>query len=367
MQVSGRSRKLPVAPKPTKRRAAKARARDDGDLEETGTSRSRPPPSTNVSSPARGRTTKKLKTKARPPIYADSDGEDGFGNNSLDFDVDDDDMLDLDAGVVVESDDGFEPLPPQRIRKATRGLGPRISQDERLANLDVIHQDIVYEFVREAKMLEEGLRNQLQLRKPLFSETIFREMAISWTRTLDQMESIPDIDMEKVRKYGRKFLPLVEQSHTRFLEITCQPTEDPITISDDEDERDGSEDDEEKSKFFVGQSEHLSSPVETEAPANRSNGLSRGNGLQRAGSSPGARSGKFGGKRAHSQKASGGFSRRGGRKSSAGVTRRKTSGSSHGAGKRGGGSGAAGTTSISRFMHQGGKKGGGSLVSSMPV
>ncbi|CRK19365.1 hypothetical protein BN1708_012615 [Verticillium longisporum] len=247
------------APKPRKR--TKKDSADGGDKPMSG--QSRLPPSTNVSSPATGKTTRRAKGK-NTVLDEESDFEERDANTHVngyerdEFVVSDDD-----------SDDGFEPRPAARRRKVAVPLGPRISQEDRLRELEDWQQDLIENFVRDAKVLEEKLRNQQQLRKPLFSEAILREMAINRTTTLAKMRAISGIDAERVTKFGSKFLPLIkscealyeqadEQDDAEGSALYAGQGADAITISDEDGEEREDLDDEERepSKYFRGASEH---------------------------------------------------------------------------------------------------------------
>lgn len=120
------------------------------------------------------------------------------------------------GGFVVaedETDDDFEemPQPPKRRKGQQQTLGPPIARDPRVDELSDLHKALVGGFVQEAAIFEENLRNKKNLRRPLFKEQEFREMAIRLTVTLQQMSKIPGIDQEKVGKFGDKFIPLVRQ------------------------------------------------------------------------------------------------------------------------------------------------------------
>lgn len=377
---------------------------DDDDDGERGGGRSRRlPPSTNVSSPPDRRAQKRKKTKQvarRVPVNEDDEEDkDIHGLDGNGYDRGDDFVVSDNAFSDDDSDDGFEPLPKNRKGKAAAGnRGGRISQNQRLAQLDELHQDIVYNFVEEAKRLEERLRNQQQLRKPLFSESVLREMVMTWTRTLEEMREIPDIDEDKVGRFGSKFLPLVKRYHASYMEMVggqagdgdglpmhssrSTGDADPITISDDEEDGedefgdfdDADFDEGESSKYFGGElSDHevsspgvrqwhnklesLKSAAAAAAAADEAGTTSsRARGGRRSSQGVGGRSGA---KKAGSfRKASGGFQKRGGTKAAGGVTKRKTTTTS-GTSKRAGSSAGASKTSLAKFMYKGDKRGGG--------
>lgn len=141
----------------------------------------------------------------------------GYAKNG--FVVSDDDMRDEDD--EDDDEDAFDPLPGHRpARPASQSrLGPQITLDERLRNLSEIHQDLLNAFVFEAQRLEEQIRNKKELRRPLFTERDFREMAMGWTTSLEKMGRIPGIDGDKVREHGPKLLPLLRRHHELYQQI----------------------------------------------------------------------------------------------------------------------------------------------------
>lgn len=372
VQVSGKDRE-PSAPKP-KKRAKKSQNDEENDLDDEPSRHL--PPSTNVSSPAQARTTRDKRKKGKAlATVVDTDEEDEMLRQEME-----EQNLPMHVngyikdGFVMsdnDSDDGFEPLPKTRKRgNASRDVGPRIEEDRRLAELDELHQDVVHNFVQEAKQLEESLRNAQSLRKPLFSEKSFREMAIRWTSTLPQMRQIPGIDHEKVDKFGNKFIPLIKRFQSNYkamisiadeeedIDAGGQDVVDLISSDEDEDEEmDDGEEGEESSKYFSGGPPPLAPAVQEwnermkeleTAPPTRASSTS---------STRGRGAGGRGGRKSGSRKASGSWSSF---KSRGGVTKRKASG---GPGRRGGGGAAASgskSTAAANYFTKGGKKGGSS-------
>lgn len=180
------------------------------------------PPSTNVSSPVRG-SSKKRKGRSLPldeedeesdvelsgPLHANGYEKDNFVVSDVEED---------------SEDDGFAPMrrpPPKRRQQTLHELGGPISRDSRFdeANINEVHADIILAFVEEAKQLEENLRNERGLRRVLFTEKQFREMAIGWTTTVDQMRQIPEVNLESIDRFGSKFVPLVEKYHSNYREM----------------------------------------------------------------------------------------------------------------------------------------------------
>ncbi|KAH8737198.1 hypothetical protein BGZ61DRAFT_377933 [Ilyonectria robusta] len=165
-------------------------------------------PSTWVSSPV-GRRKKKSQV-------VDSDDEElammanGYVNDR--FAMPDDPMDD--------DEEAFDELPKHRPAKPpSKRLGPPISTDTRLQDLPEIHQDIIHGFVLEAKKIEENIRNRKELRKPLFTDRDFQEMAIHWTISLDKMKRIPGIEPDKVKEHGPRILLILRRHYNMYQEI----------------------------------------------------------------------------------------------------------------------------------------------------
>ncbi|RDA85187.1 hypothetical protein CP532_2388 [Ophiocordyceps camponoti-leonardi (nom. inval.)] len=221
---------VPEEPKASK--SAKAKTKTTNKTGKAKKARESPPvQSTYVSSPMMDR------RHSRSRQWGSGEDEEdlpttsnGYVNDG--FVVSDQEMLEAEA----DDDDGaFEPLPKHRpARPAARSvarsrntnsnnngstLGPQITVDERLGSLSEIHQDLVNAFVLEAKKVEERIRNAKELRRPLFTERDFREMAMSWTTSLDKMSGIPGIDVQKVAEHGPKLLPLLRQHHDLYQQI----------------------------------------------------------------------------------------------------------------------------------------------------
>ena len=349
------------------------------------------PQGTYLSSPPKKKARQKKAKAAAPPSDDFDDEDDELHPNG--YERDDFVVSDVSDDDEDDDDEHFGPLPNQGAAKAkSRNVGPPISHDLRLEELPEIHQDIVHHFVREAKEKEEALRNLQSLRRPLFSEKDFREMAIRWTRTLPQMRRIPGIDLDKVEQFGGKFLSLVRKFHAKYKEITGGDDgvdsegggNEPDTvrkkqqvvdlISSDMEFEDFDDEDAEElessayfntsaaaanppprhnarpevsewSNAFTGMNQERRPPaIRPTAPA------SRGRGAARGGASGG---GGGGGKRASSfaRKGSGGFY-----KKAAGVSKRK--GSTGSRRTSGGGASASTKSSSGSFFSKGGGKSG---------
>merc|ERR1712093_105717 len=137
----------------------------------------------------------------------------GTGYERDDFVVSDDDGDHEDAFESVET-----PSSRVRIMPVDKFAGP-ITTDQRMADLSDIHLSVVLEFVQKAKVLEEQLRNKVGARRPFFTESNFRDMAITFPNSVEAMRQIPDINVERVDAYGKSFLPLIKQFQNGFTEV----------------------------------------------------------------------------------------------------------------------------------------------------
>lgn len=369
-----------AAAKTTKKKATKKSASEDT-----------MPVSTCISSPVRGgaRRTKKGKSVAS---FFDEEaiaegGEDGDvdpralhanGYEQDGFVVDDDD-----------EDDYFDPpVPPPHKPRKQRTLDELASSKSRLSAepMDEMQELLVPEYMREAKLLEEETRNNRGLRRVLFSEAQMKQMMINWTDTLEKMKRIPGTDVDKVTKYGARFLPLINKYHDTYRSFlgtdvdamaTIPATAGPSTnrrklpqpsgdvidlLSEDDEDEDGAYDDPGvPSKYFgaKGQDDPLQSQLEGwqerfAATSQIEEPVSRGRGSSSKGGG--------GGKRNYYRKGGGGS--RGGSKSYSGVSKRKGSTSSAGGNRRT--SGGSARSGASKSTASTVKRGGVGRIPHMP-
>ncbi|KAI2618444.1 hypothetical protein GGR54DRAFT_155938 [Hypoxylon sp. NC1633] len=282
-------------------------------------------PSTNVSSPVLG---KQRKGKGKAPMISDDeDSDEDYSRFSNGYAKD---------GFVVEDvesdNDDFETMSVPRSRRPAKrnSLGRPISHDMRMndAELTELHDDILRNFLKDAKEFEENLRNQKSLRTPIFTEQQLREMAIQWTVSVEEMHSIQGINHDRVDRYGNWFLPLIRQYHERYREIMNQGSPRTaaraskshnvvVVVSTDDEGMDDVEDLEEEDLEEQGATSSYFA-----APAQRTG---RGPTASRARSTSAAarssRGGTWRGSKTFARKASGGSSR-GGKSSYAGVKKK---------------------------------------------
>ncbi|KAJ4163414.1 hypothetical protein LMH87_005146 [Akanthomyces muscarius] len=195
--------------------------------------------STYVSSPVD-------KRRARARVLDSEDEDDypatshGYANDGfvISDEEEEDDDDEHDAFAELPSHRPAKPSSKQKEKqaatqaKAPSPFGPPIHSKKRLEDLSELHQDIVAGFVQEARKVEEHIRNKKELRRPLFSEKDFQEMALNWTTNMERMGRIPGIDADKVREHGPKLLPLLRKHHEMFLEMTGEDDENDEDIVD---------------------------------------------------------------------------------------------------------------------------------------
>lgn len=215
------------------------------------------PQSTNVSSPIHGDSRSR---KAPRNAFIDDEAEDGgYGSESFINEYSD--------------DDGFAPVRQSGKRPVKAQLGPPITNDPRMAEVQVsdVHRAVIDQFVEEAKRLEETIRNQKGIRGNFFNEEHYREMGLNWTTTIEEMRRIPRINVARVDEYGARFIPLItryyrhcedmmgrnedrdlDRSHRNVINLVSDNEDGEV---EEEDDDDGDEDEESghegPSKFFA--------------------------------------------------------------------------------------------------------------------
>lgn len=198
-------------------------------------------PSTNISSPVQAGPSRKRGGLTR----------NGYERDTFIVDDPDEDEDYAQSEDEEDEDDCFEPLRTEATsgsRNQTR-LGEPITRDEALHNLDDVHQDVIASFVQQAKEQMQQLMRKKDLRQQPFSDTMLREMAIKFPKTLEAMKRIRGIDHTKVDYHGMNLLPLIAQ-YKKQLDTMMQGTEDVpydpnhatvIYIESDEDKDDDDE------------------------------------------------------------------------------------------------------------------------------
>ncbi|KAI5204115.1 hypothetical protein E4T39_03790 [Aureobasidium subglaciale] len=171
-------------------------------------------PSTNVSSPI----------QAGPSRKRGGVTSNGYERDT--FIVDDPDE-DEDYAESADEDDTFEPLRTDSKARSRnqRELGPPITKDETIDSLEEIHQDVLAMFVEQAKEQMQELMKKKKLRQQPFSDTMLREMAVLFPKTLENMKKIRGIDPGRVDCHGMSLLPLIAH-YKKQLDSMMQGSED---------------------------------------------------------------------------------------------------------------------------------------------
>ncbi|KAF1920449.1 hypothetical protein BDU57DRAFT_464888 [Ampelomyces quisqualis] len=175
-------------------------------------------PSTNVSSPVRA-----PKQKIRKFTYNADDNEDDDA-----FDAPRHPMRGQKAGgyeedgfVVNDNGDSAREFAPVRVARSAKsgkgkGLGPPITTDVRMRELDDKQQCTFMDFMDGARKLRKEIMTDKGHREAIFNNTILQEMGLELPTDLDEMRAIPDIRLEMVDRYGKRFLPLIRNSRQLY-------------------------------------------------------------------------------------------------------------------------------------------------------
>ncbi|KAF3388989.1 ATP-dependent DNA helicase hus2/rqh1 [Penicillium rolfsii] len=120
-----------------------------------------------------------------------------------------------------DESDGFEPL---RVAGRTRNetghaVGPPITIDQKMERLDHLHRAVVEDFEVTAKRYLQEIVVEKGLRSQPFPDHILRDMAITFPKNISELSAIPGIDSDKVKRYGRQILRLVDNARRRYQEL----------------------------------------------------------------------------------------------------------------------------------------------------
>ncbi|OJD15451.1 hypothetical protein AJ78_04292 [Emergomyces pasteurianus Ep9510] len=145
-----------------------------------------------------------------------------------------------------DESDGFEPIRDAELQGRSLGndLGPPITDDGTLSRLDPLQNIMIDEFMFYAKDTCHEIMMKKSLRDQPFPDAILREMAINLPRDKNQLLKIPNIDPDRVDRYGTQFLRLIRRAEDRYQELLAEryrngsPVPDPnhenvINISSD--------------------------------------------------------------------------------------------------------------------------------------
>ncbi|KAJ6028474.1 Bloom syndrome protein [Penicillium herquei] len=128
----------------------------------------------------------------------------------------------LDFSNDSDESDGFEPIRVPGKQKQQNGheLGPPITTDQKMDRLDHLHRAVVEDFEVTAKRYLQEIVVEKGLRAQPFPDHLLRDMAISFPKNLSELAALPGIDQDKVKRYGRQILRLVDNAKRRYHELT---------------------------------------------------------------------------------------------------------------------------------------------------
>lgn len=367
--------------KTTKKKAAKKSAGEEAR-----------PVSTCISSPVRAGPRQSRKGKSIAKFFDDeavAEDDEDVGSDARDLD---ENGYEQDGFVVDDNedeDDYFDPpVVTSRRQRRQRTLDELGSHNPSITTgqvLDDIHEMMTAEFLERAKKLEEETRNSRGLRRPIFTEAQMKQMAALWADNLDKMSRISGIDVDKVNKFGSRFIPLVKEWHAKYLELmatddsmaTIPATAGPSTnrrgppahsaefidlLSDEEEDGDY-EDQGVASKYFTGDDHDPDDPLERQLALSEQRFAATSQ-MQEAPSRSRSHSkkGSQGGKWNYQRKGGAGG---GGGRSYSGVTKRRAASSTAAGGSRKASSGA-GRSGAGRGAASAARKSSGSGIGLMP-
>ncbi|OJD27398.1 hypothetical protein ACJ73_01211 [Blastomyces percursus] len=133
-----------------------------------------------------------------------------------------------------DESDGFEPGREAGVpgRSYDDNLGPPITDDGKLSRLDSLQSIIVDEFMFYAKEACHEIMMNRNLRNQPFPDAILREMAISLPQNKNQLLKIPNIDPDKVDRYGIQFLRLIRRAEDRYQELLAERDREEALVPD---------------------------------------------------------------------------------------------------------------------------------------
>jgi len=189
-----RSVKIQVRVSPNGKKASKAIEKPRKKQRGTGVAAAEDddyPASTNISSPIQARSRRKLVRRKQPP-EPDQDSEEDIAS--------------------------FEPIREYGVpeQRKPHKSGRPITTDEKIAQLNEIHQYILEDFVETAKKTLNNIVIQKQLTRAPISDTTLREIAINFPQTEEEMLAIGGMGEDKFRLCGHRLLGLIKQAHNNY-------------------------------------------------------------------------------------------------------------------------------------------------------
>jgi bloom syndrome protein len=174
-------------------------------------------PSTNVSSPIRA-----PKQKIRQYTYNKDDGEEDDAFDAPHHPTRKQRARAYEADNLIANDDDIDgDFPPVRVARSTKNVKPKalghpITTDERVDELNDDQQCTFIDFMTGARKLRKEIMTEKGHREPIFNDTVLQEMGLELPTDLDEMQVIPGIRPEMVDRYGKRFLPLINNSRELY-------------------------------------------------------------------------------------------------------------------------------------------------------
>lgn len=123
-----------------------------------------------------------------------------------------------------DGEEAFMEAPPMPARSSKA-----ITTEDMLDNPECgWHQIAVEDFLIVAKDLVRKIISQNGLRITLFSDTVLRQMILSWTTDLATMKQIPNINKANVDKYGSRFIKLIRSTQKEYNERVGMNDDDAV-------------------------------------------------------------------------------------------------------------------------------------------
>ena len=137
-----------------------------------------------------------------------------------------------------EDDDDFEPARTVKSvgRKKGQKLGCPITVDERLEGLSDLQKDLLEDYMLAAKKLMKQIMQEKNLRNPPFTDTILREMGLDLPRSLQEMRNIRGIDPDRVERYGKRFLKIINNARDIYGQLLPRSEDHASNILDEDED-----------------------------------------------------------------------------------------------------------------------------------
>ena len=186
---------------------------------------------------------------------------------------------------IVESDseseselDYFEPVRKAGVpkKRQSREMGPPITIDHRIAELDEGHRHVLQDFMEKARDSVGKIMRSKSLRRRPISDTVLREVAIALPKTQKELQDIEGMDDDTYQNVGSALLKLSKSAYNDYNAIKEAQGElpdglvdpDVVEISDDEGDDfvvpDGEEDSGEESDEASENSRYFSASAEVD-------------------------------------------------------------------------------------------------------